>query len=296
MQNLLSKPLFSIGDKFDVTLLQLLLAVLFVIIAIVASHYIAKLITRKVLGRLRLAEDNLVIFKRLIFFILLGIIIITALSFLNVPLTAFAFLSGAVVIGIGFGAKTVMENFISGWVLMSERAVRINDIIEFDNELGTVVEVRNRSTMIRRIDGAHMVIPNSSLLQANLVNWTLIDPNIRSSIKVGVAYGSDVEKVREVLESILKESEEVLDDPEAAVIFEEFSDNALTFEVWFWANVKSIKNLRIIRSDLRFTINKMFKDAGIVIAFPQRDLHFKFDSEEGLPVKLQRPSSQKEES
>ena len=289
MQQLLSKPLFSIGDKFDVTLSQLLLAILFVILAALFSHYISKFITRKLLTKFKLAEDNLVVFKRLIFFVLLGIIVVTTLSFFNVPLTAFAFISGAVAIGVGFGAKTVMDNFISGWILMSERPVRINDIIEYDGNLGRVVEVGNRSTMIRRNDGAHMVVPNSSLLQANLVNWTLVDPNIRTSVKVGVAYGSDVTKVKEILEKVLKDHESVIDEPEPMVIFEDFGDSALTFELWFWACVGAVRELRTIRSDLRFAITQEFADAGIVIAFPQRDLHFKFDSEhDGLPVKIQK--------
>ena len=293
MQELLSKPLFSIGDKFDVTLSQLLLAILFVIIAALFSHYFSRFITRKILAKFKLAEDNLVILKRLIFFILLAIITVTVLSFFNVPLTAFAFMSGAVALGVGFGAKTVMDNFISGWILMSERPVRINDIVEYDGHLGRVIEVGNRSTMIRRIDGAHMVVPNSSLLQANLINWTLVDPNIRTSVRVGVAYGSDVEKVKEILETVLKEHESVIDDPAPSVIFEDFGDSALIFDLWFWASVGAVRELRVIRSDIRFNINKAFQEAGIVIAFPQRDLHFKFDEKSSFPITIsdQRNSS-----
>lgn len=288
MQNLFSKPLFSIGDKIDITLTQILMVVLFIIIAGLVSHYLARFITRKILAKFKLAEDNLVVIKRLIFFVFLGIITVTILSFFNVPLTAFAFISGAVAIGAGFGAKAVMDNFISGWILMSERPVRINDIIEFDSHLGRVIEVGNRSTMIRRIDGAHMVIPNSSLLQANLINWTLVDPNIRTSVKVGVAYGSDVDRVKEVLEEALKEHDSVINDPEPMVVFEDFGDNSLMFELWFWAQVGAVRELRTIRSDLRYDINRRFNDEGIVVAFPQRDVHFKFDSDHGgFPVNIQ---------
>jgi len=215
---------------------------------------------------------------------------VTVLSFFNVPLTAFAFMSGALAIGVGFGAKTVMDNFISGWILMSERPVRINDIVEYEGHLGRVIEVGNRSTMIRRIDGAHMVVPNSSLLQANLINWTLVDPNIRTSVRVGVAYGSDVEKVKEILEKVLKEHESVIDDPAPSVIFEDFGDSALTFDLWFWASVGAVRELRVIRSDIRFSITKHFNEAGIVIAFPQRDLHFKFDNQSSFPVSINRSS------
>lgn len=295
MQNLLSKPLFSIGDKIDITLTQVLLVVLFIIIAGLVSHYLARFITRKILAKFKLAEDNLVVIKRLIFFVFLGLITVTILSFFNVPLTAFAFISGAVAIGAGFGAKAVMDNFISGWILMSERPVRINDIIEFESHLGRVIEVGNRSTMIRRIDGAHMVVPNSSLLQANLINWTLVDPNIRTSVKVGVAYGSDVDRVKEVLEDALKEHDSVINDPEPMVIFEDFGDNSLMFELWFWAQVGAVRELRTIRSDLRYDINRRFNDEGIVIAFPQRDVHFKFDPNNGgFPVNIQNNNRNEE--
>lgn len=213
-EEIMSKPLISLKEGSSINLWQLLLALLFVIIAWLVSRFVAKFIGRKILKMMNISDDNVIIIQRLVFFVMLGIIVITVLSFLNVPLTAFAFISGAIAIGVGFGAKNVMDNFISGWILMSERPVRINDVVEMDSQLGRVIQVGNRSTMIRRIDGAHMVIPNSTLLQSNLINWTLVDPNIRNSIKVGVAYGSDVEKVRDILFDILSNNENVLKDPE----------------------------------------------------------------------------------
>lgn len=293
-EEIMSKPLISLKEGSSINLWQLLLAVLFVIIAWLVSRYVAKFIGRKILKMMNISDDNVIIIQRLVFFVMLGIIVITVLSFLNVPLTAFAFISGAIAIGVGFGAKNVMDNFISGWILMSERPVRINDVVEMDSQLGRVIQVGNRSTMIRRIDGAHMVIPNSTLLQSNLINWTLVDPNIRNSIKVGVAYGSDVEKVRDTLLSILDSNENVLKDPEPSVIFEDFGDSALVFEVWYWAQINTIRELRGIRSDLRFEIDKRFRENDIVIAFPQRDVHLHFadDVAKQLANKLDSSGSQ----
>ncbi|MBD3666985.1 MAG: mechanosensitive ion channel [Kangiella sp.] len=275
-EEIMSKPLISLKEGTSINLWQLLLALLFVILAWLVSRFVAKFIGRKILKLMNISDDNVIIIQRLVFFVMLGIIVITVLSFLNVPLTAFAFISGAIAIGVGFGAKNVMDNFISGWILMSERPVRINDVVEMDSQLGRVIQVGNRSTMIRRIDGAHMVIPNSTLLQSNLINWTLVDPNIRNSIKVGVAYGSDVEKVRDILFDILSNNENVLKDPEPSVIFEDFGDSALLFEIWYWAQINTIRELRGIRSDLRFEIDKRFRENDIVIAFPQRDVHLHF--------------------
>lgn len=275
-EEIMSKPLISLKEGTSINLWQLLLALLFVILAWLVSRFVAKFIGRKILKLMNISDDNVIIIQRLVFFVMLGIIVITVLSFLNVPLTAFAFISGAIAIGVGFGAKNVMDNFISGWILMSERPVRINDVVEMDSQLGRVIQVGNRSTMIRRIDGAHMVIPNSTLLQSNLINWTLVDPNIRNSIKVGVAYGSDVEKVRDILFDILSNNANVLKDPEPSVIFEDFGDSALLFEIWYWAQINTIRELRGIRSDLRFEIDKRFRENDIVIAFPQRDVHLHF--------------------
>ncbi len=293
-EEIMSKPLISLKEGSSINLWQLLLALLFVIIAWLVSRFVAKFIGRKILKLMNISDDNVIIIQRLVFFVMLGIIVITVLSFLNVPLTAFAFISGAIAIGVGFGAKNVMDNFISGWILMSERPVRINDVVEMDSQLGRVIQVGNRSTMIRRIDGAHMVIPNSTLLQSNLINWTLVDPNIRNSIKVGVAYGSDVEKVRDILFEILSNNESVLKDPEPSVIFEDFGDSALLFEIWYWAQINTIRELRGIRSDLRFEIDKRFRENDIVIAFPQRDVHLHFadDVARKLAEKLENSGSQ----
>lgn len=275
-EEIMNKPLISLKEGSSINLWQLLLAVLFVIIAWLVSRYVAKLISRKILKMMNISDDNVIIIQRLVFFVMLGIIVITVLSFLNVPLTAFAFISGAVAIGVGFGAKNVMDNFISGWILMSERPVRINDVVEMEDQLGRVIQVGNRSTMIRRIDGAHLVIPNSTLLQSNLINWTLLDQNIRSVVKVGVAYGTDVAKVKEILLSVMHDHHEILDEPEPEVIFEDFGDSALIFDLWYWASLNSIRGLRAIRSDVRFEIDRRFRENDIVIAFPQRDVHLHF--------------------
>lgn len=300
-EDIMSKPLISLKEGSSINLWQLLLALLFVVIAWLVSRYVAKFIGRKVLKMMNVSDDNVVVVQRLVFFVMLGIIVVTVLSFLKVPLTAFAFISGAVAIGVGFGAKNVMDNFISGWILMSERPVRINDVVEMEGQLGRIIQVGNRSTIIRRIDGAHMVIPNSTLLQSNLVNWTLLDQNIRSVVKVGVAYGSDIEKVKEIAMDIMNEHPEILDDPEPEVVFEDFGDSSLVFDLWYWASLGSIRGLRAIRSDVRFEIDKRLKENNIVIAFPQRDVHLHFadDVAKQLAQKLQpseQPKSLKDQS
>ena len=218
--------------------------------------------------------DAIHLFRRLFFILTLVVLVITALDLLEIPLTAFAFISGAIAIGVGFGAQNIINNFISGWILMWERPIKIGDFLEIgDTAKGTVESINTRSTRIRRFDGVHMLVPNSYLLENSIVNWTLIDRLTRNIIRVGVAYGSPVKKVAELFEQAVTEHSDVLTDPKPTVIFEDFGDSALIFDSYFWVNATSDKDLRSIRSAIRFRIDELFHENGIVIAFPQRDIH-----------------------
>jgi small-conductance mechanosensitive channel len=137
-----------------------------------------------------------------------------------------------------------------------------------------VVETINtRSTRIRRNDGVHMLIPNSQLLENTVTNWTLIDGNARSSVSVGVAYGSDVLLVKKLIQQVLDEHEAILATPQSTVLFDDFADSSLVFNAIFWVCAESETRLRQVRSDIRFSIYEVFEQHDVVIAFPQRDLH-----------------------
>ncbi|MCU7554746.1 mechanosensitive ion channel [Alteromonas sp. ASW11-19] len=219
------------------------------------------------------SADAVHLFKRIFYIFAFAVLIFTLLEVLSVPLTAFAFLSGAIAIGVGFGAQNIINNFISGWILMWERPIRIGDFLEVDDARGTVEAINTRSTRIRRVDGVHMLIPNSKLLENTVINWTLIDTLTRTSVRVGVAYGSSTRDVARLIEEAAVQQTDVLSEPKPVVIFDDFGDNALVFEVYFWVNATIERNLRVIRSQLRFDIDEKFNQAGIVIAFPQRDVH-----------------------
>ena len=265
-------PLFSFGGGDPIRVSQLVLVVLVLVVGYIASRLIARLVARR-LQKTELRADASYLLQKIIFYILLVIVVATALSLMNVPLGAFAFVSGAVAIGVGFGAQNIINNFISGWILLMERPVRIGDFIEIDNSMGVVDRIGNRSTRIHRTDGVHMLIPNSQMLERIVVNWTLIDDRLRTTVRVGVAYGSPVEKVAELIKQAVSEQADVLGEPEPTVIFEDFGDNSLVFDTYFWAEVGGERLLRQIRSSIRFRIDELFRENGIVIAFPQRDVH-----------------------
>lgn len=274
--------LFSIGGAaIHVGQLVLVLGIL------VVGYFASKLIERFIRRRLAATEmraDAAYLLQRIVFYTLLVVVVMTALSLLKVPLGAFAFVSGAIAIGVGFGAQNVINNFISGWILLMERPIRIGDFIEIDDSNGVVEYIGNRSTRILRVDGVHMMIPNSQLLERAVVNWTLVDRRIRTSVKVGVAYGSPVRKVSELIEQATCEEPDVLPEPAPMVVFDDFGDNALVFEVYFWSEVGGERYLRQIRSSIRFRIDELFHEHGIVIAFPQRDVHM--DTLRPLDIRL----------
>ena len=207
--------------------------------------------------------------------LIVGFIILAfiTLDLLRVPLTAFAFISGAVAIGVGFGAQNIINNFISGWILMWERPIKLGDFLEMGEVSGTVEAINTRSTRIRRLDGVHLLVPNSYLLENTVTNWTLTDPTVRTSVLVGVAYGSDVQLVTRLLEQAADEHPAVLTTSPRAVSFEDFGESSLVFELLTWVNIQGERPLRLVRSDLRYSIDRLFRENGVVISFPQRDIH-----------------------
>ena len=271
VKKFLSKDLFTL---FDITFTSgdLIAIPLIYVIGIWLFKKLAHIATYR-LRSSGASADTIHLFKRLFYIVAGAILIVTTLDVMNVPLTAFAFLSGAVAIGVGFGAQNIINNFISGWILMWERPIRIGDFLEVDGARGSVETINTRSTRIRRVDGVHMLIPNSKLLENTVVNWTLIDNLTRTSVRVGVAYGSDCKLVARLIEQATQQQEDILTEPKPVVIFDDFGDNALMFESFFWVNATKERDLRVIRSQVRFTIDELFAEHDIVIAFPQRDVH-----------------------
>ena len=268
---LLSSELITIAEQ-PITLGVLLLIPSLLIVGVIITKRVVKLITNRLTNKK--TDPNIIhLLQRILYVVAIVIITITTLDLINVPLTAFAFLSGAIAIGFGFGAQNIINNFISGWILLWERPIRIGGFLEVENAKGVVEEINTRSTRIRRIDGVHLLIPNSKLLENTVVNWTLVDRLVRTSVKIGVAYGSPAKKVASLIMRATEEEIAALKEPKPIVIFEDFGDNSLVFEVMCWVNSNVEGGLRVTSSNIRFRIDELFKENNIVIAFPQRDVH-----------------------
>lgn len=273
IQYWLNYSLFTFNDR-DVLLLEVLSVPLWLLISIWVTRRIVSVIGRRMKAQER--DPNIIqLTQRVVLVVAIAVIFLTTLSMLNVPITAFAFLSGAIAIGFGFGAQNIINNFISGWILIGEKPIRIGDFLEVEGVKGIVEEINTRSTRVRRVDGVHMLIPNSKLLENTVTNWTLRDKLVRGTVSVGVAYGSDCEKVKELMLAATNAQEEVLQEEGRApsVFFQDFGDNALIFEVYFWINSKVDGGLRAVSSEIRFALDKAFNECDVVVAFPQRDVH-----------------------
>jgi len=271
-QTFWNHPLITLSSGSQITVSQMALTVAVLAIGLVLTWYLQRFVGRQ-LVKARVDPNAAQTIQRILFYCLLVILFITALGMLNIPVGALAFISGAVAVGVGFGAQNIINNLISGWILMSERPVRIGDFVEIDEHRGIVERIGNRSTRIKRVDGVHLLVPNSLMLERVVVNWTLVDRNFRTSVRVGVSYGSDVRLVEQLLFKAATEQPEALREPPPIVVFEDFGDNALVFDLFFWCSATGERELRLIRSDIRFRVEQHFKENGIVVAFPQRDVH-----------------------
>jgi small-conductance mechanosensitive channel len=197
-------------------------------------------------------------------------------------LTAFAFLGGALAIAAGFGLQTLLKNLVSGVMLLIERPLRLGDLVEVDGIRGRVTEIGIRASTIRGADGIESMIPNSRFLEGNMTNWTYSSSTARQTIAVGVAYGSPLRKVFELLVSVLERHGLVLKSPEPQVYLEEYADNSVNFSLTYWVEMAETGDTRRVKSDLLLMIDAAFTEAGISIPFPQRDVHL--SSAEPLPV------------
>lgn len=265
----------SITGRRSVTVGKAVRALAILVVGYWICLVIARLVERLAVKRLGIDHNLANILRQWMMVLLFAILLVVSLIYVKIPLTVFAFLGGALAIGVGFGTQTLLKNFISGILLLIERPLRLGDLIEVDGVRGRVTHIGFRSSTIREGNGMEMFIPNSNLLEKNLNNWTYSTARTRFTLRVGVAYDSPADRVRDLL---LEEADRhglVLKHPAPQVLFRDFGDNQLLFDLRFWLDIAADVDADAVASDLRFMIAKVFAEAGIVFAFPQRDVHLK---------------------
>ena len=199
---------------------------------------------------------------------MLGILIALHVFGLNTASLAVAF--GALGIGLGFGLQNIFNNFISGIILLFERPIQVGDDVEVNGIWATVKKINVRSTVVQTYDNASLIIPNADFVSSQVTNWSFKDKRLRRNIVVGVAYGSDVALVRDTLLEIARTTPKVLKNPAPDVLFADFGDSALIFRLRIWTDIDSMLK---VETEIRFAIDRLFRDRGIEISFPQRDIH-----------------------
>src|SRR5437899_3249709 len=204
--------------------------------------------------------------------LVVGVLIV--LENTGIHLGALAVFAGAVGVGVGFGLQNIASNFISGLVILAERPITIGDRVEVAGVIGQVQQIHARSTVIVTNDNIAMIVPNTKFIDSPVTNWTYGDPRVRFRVPVGVAYGSDVNKVCEALITAAREHPATLSEPAPNVYLEKFGESSIDFELVVWSREMSYRPRRF-KSDLNFLIDKHLRAAGIRIPYPQRDLHIR---------------------
>ena len=264
-------------DDTSLTVGKVVSIVLFFIFGYFAASWLSRLLGYR-LPKLGVDEAGAHAIESLSFYVLLILFSLGALRYANVPLTVFTFLGGAIAIGVGFGSQNILNNFISGLILLAERPIKAGDLIQLGDTYGNVKSIGARSTTIRTGENQDIIVPNSKFLENDVTNLTRRDDRLRTSINVGVAYGSPLEEVVRLLELAASECSAVEDRPKPFVWFTDFGDNSLAFQVHFWIHARTVSAMRKVETEVRMNIDRHLAEHKIVIAFPQRDLHIQSES------------------
>ncbi|MBQ4469313.1 MAG: mechanosensitive ion channel [Synergistaceae bacterium] len=266
------------GEGYSVTVWKLTVAILVFLSSFFLSSWGSNWIKRRMLRRVKASVTAANAVQRITFYILWVAFALIALNIVQIPLTAFAFMGGAIAVGLGFGMQNIFNNLISGFIVIFSRPFKVHDIVEVSGVQGTVEDIGSRSTTIKTWDGLDVVLPNRYFLENSVTNWTKSDIKKREILKVGVSYDADSREVEKILLDIVNGHSSVLKNPAPSVIFKNFGDNALEFEIYYWIELKKSSGMKV-SSDMRHHIMAVFKREGINIPYPQMDIHIIGDSE-----------------
>jgi small-conductance mechanosensitive channel len=270
VEHILEFELFAIG-KYSLSVYNLLLVVV-IFFAVKGINHSVDLLVKKRLQKKGLSDEGRgksinQLFKYIIY--ILGFTM--AIKSLGIDMEIILGVFAALGLGIGFALQDLFKDLISGIIILFEGNVTVGDILEIDGEVGSVKQIKIRTSIMRTRDGVYIVIPNSLVVNEKVINWTKSSKITRFQVSVGVAYGSDVDLVKGLLLQSVKEHELVSDRPSPMVFFNDFGDSSLQFDIHYW--ITDTWKTEIIKSDLRFSIDKLFRENGITIPFPQRDVH-----------------------
>ncbi len=266
------------------SLSDLLVGLVALAVTLLAAKNLPGVLEITLLQRLPLDAGARYALTTLLQYLIVAIGVISAFSTIGFQWSSIQWLVAALGVGLGFGLQEIVANFISGIILLFERPIRVGDVVTLDNTTGVVSRIRIRATTIINYDKQELLIPNKEFITGRVVNWTLTDKVTRVVVTVGVAYGSNVNQAMSLMLEAAHENENVLEDPPPVATFEGFGDNALTLLLRTYLG--AMENRLPTITALHEAINRKFNQAGISIAFPQRDLHL--DTSRPLDIRLSR--------
>ena len=274
MKEILDYTLFHITDEVSVTVGSILSILLYYLVLYILYRWIKRLGKISVNSG-RLQQGQFYAITQISKYLLSTLFIVLTLAALKVDFKYFLALT-PLFIGLGLGLQQVFNDLFSGFILLIEPSIRINDIVEVDGIVARVKELGLRTSKVESREGIVLIIPNHNLVSDKLINWSSNHHVTRFSVKVGVAYGSNVELVKKILIETAWKHQRIKTNPAPSVRFTDFGDSSLDFELLFWSNY--LFPIEDVKSDIRFMIDEEFRKHSIQIPFPQRDLHIKTDS------------------
>jgi len=284
MQGLLSVG-FSVGSS-RITFGVVIAAATIFYAALLLSWVVQGVLYEQVFPRRSVQKGVQVSIARLVHYALIFVGFLLALVALGINLRNITIIGGALGVGIGFGLQGIVNNFVSGLILLFERPIKVGDWVQLGDQWGEISKIGLRATVVKTFDRSDVVVPNSDLVTNQVTNWTLSDRYMRITIPVGVAYGSDVPLVMQILKECADDSAMVVSNPTPQILFMGFGDSSLDFQVRVW--IHDVDNMHAVRSELHQEIDRRFRESGIVIAFPQRDLHLRSVDESAASALLHR--------
>ncbi|GAB4321949.1 mechanosensitive ion channel domain-containing protein [Cyanobacterium aponinum UTEX 3222] len=269
LTNVFTTPLFFVSAK-GISLWWILQVILLLLIVSFIAKFSKKILKNKLLLTLKINDSNREVISTFIAFAVATMGYIIVIQAMGINLTSLAVIVGGLGVGIGFGFQDLTRNLISGFTLLGEGKLKVGDLIEFQGKLGYIREISIRCTVINMIDGSELIVPNTELTNNTVINWNYDNCHGRIEVEIGVAYGSDLLLVTDVLLQSALTVKQILLNPHPQVIFLGFGDNSLNFALWIW--VEKINLKPFIKSSLLYIIEYNFKQNNIDIPFPQRDV------------------------
>ncbi len=283
----LNRPLFHLAER-DISSLSVLLGIALLLLFFAGARFLGDLLGGRVLPRMGMDRPLSEALGTVLRYVLIVVGVMVALDTIGFDLGTLQIGLGALGVGIGFGLQDLVQNFASGLILLFERTIKRGDIVSMEGGVAKVLRIGLRSSVVRNRSGHEIVVPNKLLVANPVTNYSLSDSKVRIDIRVGVSYGSDPREVEKVLVDAAKENPELLPQPKPRVLFRNFGDSSIDFELRAWLNDEMLEPR--VRSELLFSIWYKLKEAGIEIPFPQRDIHLRNGDAARLAEAAEQPA------